>query len=104
LNKKLHFKDLTNKLRVLARSTAEVKAMLVNGLMKDKNIVAVTGAGISDLKAMKNADVSMSLGNRMQSEVTKDHSDIVLLDDNIQSILSALMWGRAIYGNVRKFL
>jgi Ca2+-transporting ATPase len=75
-----------NKLRVLARSTAEVKAMLVNGLMKDKNIVAMTGVGISDLKARENADVSMSLGNRMQSEVTKDHSDIVLLDDSIQSI------------------
>ena len=53
---------------------------------------------------MKNADVGLSLGNRMASEVCKDSSDIVLLDDDFKSILIALMWGRAIYGNVRKFL
>ncbi len=101
--KKTHFKAITTKMRVLARSNAEVKSMVVSGLV-EHNLVAITGAGINDVKALKMADVGLSLGNRMQSEVSKDASDIVLLDDNFKSILVSLMWGRAIYANVRKFL
>lgn len=101
--KKAHFKALSNKLRVLARTNDETKSMIVSGLVEN-NIVAITGSGINDVKAMQNADVSLSLGNRIMSEVSKDSSDIVLLDDNFKSILVALMWGRAVYGNARKFL
>jgi magnesium-transporting ATPase (P-type) len=101
--KKAHFKFLATKFRVLARCNHEVKKMVVGGLV-ESSLVAVTGSGIADVKAMQLADVGLCLGNRMQNEVAKDASDIVLLDDNFNSILVALMWGRVLYSNVRKFM
>mmetsp|Transcript_20340 Transcript_20340/g.19314 ORF Transcript_20340/g.19314 Transcript_20340/m.19314 type:complete len:106 (-) Transcript_20340:309-626(-) len=101
--KKAHFRALTTKMRVMARCDSEIKATVVTGLLEN-NLVAITGAGISDVRALELADVGMSLGNRMCSEASKDASDIVLLNDDFSTILESLMWGRAIYLNVRKFL
>lgn len=77
--------------------------MLVTGLKELNSVVAVTGDGTNDAPAMKKADVGFSMGIT-GTEVAKEASDIILLDDNFASIVTAVMWGRNIYTNVRKFL
>jgi Ca2+ transporting ATPase len=88
---------------VLARSTPEDKYLLVTGLRNDGSVVAVTGDGTNDAPALKRADVGFSMGIT-GTEVAKEASEIVLLDDNFSSMVTAVKWGRNIYNNVRKFL
>lgn len=97
------FNQIKNKLMVLARSTPEDKYLLVTGLRNDGSVVAVTGDGTNDAPALKRADVGFSMGIT-GTEVAKEASEIVLLDDNFSSIVTAVKWGRNIYNNVRKFL
>jgi Ca2+ transporting ATPase len=101
-NKKA-FRDIRDKLKVLARSTPEDKYMLVTGLKELNAVVAVTGDGTNDAPALKKADVGFAMGIT-GTEVAKEASDIILLDDNFASIITAVKWGRNIYTNVRKFL
>ena len=101
-NKKA-FKDIEKQLKVLARSTPEDKYMLVTGLKELNKVVAVTGDGTNDAPALKKADVGFAMGIT-GTEVAKEASDIILLDDNFASIITAVKWGRNIYVNVRKFL
>ncbi len=101
-NKKM-FRDISSKLKVLARSTPEDKYMLVTGLKELNAVVAVTGDGTNDAPALKKADVGFAMGIT-GTEVAKEASDIILLDDNFASIVTAVKWGRNIYTNVRKFL
>lgn len=97
------FKEIQSKLKVLARSTPEDKYMLVTGLKELNAVVAVTGDGTNDAPALKKADVGFAMGIT-GTEVAKEASDIILLDDNFASIITAIRWGRNIYTNVRKFL
>mmetsp|Transcript_22171 Transcript_22171/g.16568 ORF Transcript_22171/g.16568 Transcript_22171/m.16568 type:complete len:230 (-) Transcript_22171:529-1218(-) len=97
------FKAVIKRLRVLARSTPEDKYMLVTGLKELDHVVAVTGDGTNDAPALKKADVGFAMGIT-GTDVAKDACDIVLLDDNFASIVTAAKWGRNIYTNVRKFL
>ncbi|CDW82450.1 calcium-translocating p-type pmca-type family protein [Stylonychia lemnae] len=97
------FKKIAKRLKVLARSTPEDKYMLVTGLRDLGSVVAVTGDGTNDAPALKKADVGFSMGI-CGTEVAKEASDIILLDDNFASIITALKWGRNIFSNVRKFL
>ena len=97
------FKDIASQLKVLARSTPEDKYMLVTGLKCLGMVVAVTGDGTNDAPALKKADVGFAMGIA-GTEVAKDSSDIIILDDNFSSIVTAIKWGRNIYTNVRKFL
>jgi len=97
------FKQIQAKLKVLARSTPEDKYMLVTGLKELGAVVAVTGDGTNDAPALKKADVGFAMGIT-GTEVAKEASDIILLDDNFASIITAIRWGRNIYTNVRKFL
>jgi Ca2+-transporting ATPase len=90
-------------LRVLARSSPEDKRVLVKTLRSLGEVVAVTGDGTNDAPALKAADVGFSMGIT-GTEVAKEASDIILMDDNFSSIVSALAWGRAINDAVRKFL
>ena len=96
------FKIIEKKLKVLARSTPEDKYMLVTGLKDLQAVVAVTGDGTNDAPALKKADVGFAMNSG--TNVAKEASDIVLIDDNFASIITAVRWGRSIYDNVRKFL
>jgi P-type Ca2+ transporter type 2C len=91
------------KLRVLARSIPSDKHRLVNLLKSAGHVVAVTGDGTNDAPALKAADVGFSMG-LSGTEVAKEASDIVILDDNFASIVRAILWGRSIFENIRKFL
>lgn len=91
------------RLQVLARSSPEDKRVLVTRLRKLGGIVAVTGDGTNDGPALKAADIGFSMGIA-GTEVAKEASAIILMDDNFSSILTALMWGRAVNDAVQKFL
>ena len=90
-------------LRVLARSSPEDKRILVERLKHLGETVAVTGDGTNDGPALKTADVGFSMGIA-GTEVAKEASSIILLDDNFSSTITALMWGRAVNDAVKKFL
>eukprot|EP00297_Palpitomonas_bilix_P001737 CAMPEP_0113902812 /NCGR_PEP_ID=MMETSP0780_2-20120614/22080_1 /TAXON_ID=652834 /ORGANISM="Palpitomonas bilix" /LENGTH=1043 /DNA_ID=CAMNT_0000895703 /DNA_START=155 /DNA_END=3283 /DNA_ORIENTATION=+ /assembly_acc=CAM_ASM_000599 len=91
------------KLQVLARSTPTDKLILVRRLRFLGEVVAVTGDGTNDAPALKEADVGMSMGIS-GTEVAKEASDVVIMDDNFSSIVKAVMWGRSVFDNVRRFL
>ena len=97
------FARVTKELKVLARATPEDKFILVTGLIEIDNIVAVTGDGTNDAPALKRADVGFAMGIS-GTDVAKDAADIILLDDNFSSIITAVKWGRNIYNNIRKFI
>mmetsp|Transcript_46009 Transcript_46009/g.75054 ORF Transcript_46009/g.75054 Transcript_46009/m.75054 type:complete len:1069 (-) Transcript_46009:310-3516(-) len=97
------FRSLCFKLRVLARSSPDDKHTLVCGLKELGEVVAVTGDGTNDAPALKRADVGFSMGIT-GTEVAKQASDIIILDDNFSSIVKAVMWGRNVYDAIRKFL
>ncbi|KAI9492376.1 PMCA-type calcium-translocating P-type ATPase [Zychaea mexicana] len=91
------------RLQVLARSSPEDKRILVERLKELGEIVAVTGDGTNDGPALKLADVGFSMGIA-GTEVAKEASSIILMDDNFASIVRAIMWGRCVNDGVRKFL
>ena len=95
--------DVVPHLQVLARSSPEDKKILVETLMKQGNVVGVTGDGTNDGPALKEANVGFSMGIA-GTEVAKEASDIILMDDNFASIVSAIIWGRCVNDSVRKFL
>jgi P-type Ca2+ transporter type 2C len=86
--------NILPKLRVLARSSPLDKQILVNNLKRLGETVAVTGDGTNDAPALKSADVGFSMGIA-GTEVAKEASDIVLLDDNFASLAKAIVWGRS---------
>ncbi|KAI9458771.1 calcium-translocating P-type ATPase [Russula earlei] len=96
-------KAIVPRLQVLARSSPDDKRLLVEALKERGNIVGVTGDGTNDGPALKTADVGFSMGIA-GTEVAKEASDIVLMDDNFSSIVKAIMWGRCVNDAVRKFL
>ncbi|WP_300368806.1 calcium-translocating P-type ATPase, PMCA-type [Brachyspira sp.] len=96
-------KQNLNKISVIARSTPTVKMRVVNAIKDIGNVVAVTGDGINDAPAIKNADVGVAMGIT-GTEVSKEASDIVLLDDSFATIVKAIQWGRGIYDNFQRFI
>lgn len=91
------------KIQVLARSTPNDKLTLVRAHKKLGEVVAVTGDGTNDAPALKEADVGFALG-MAGTEIAKEACDIVIMDDNIQSMSKAVLWGRNVYESIRKFL
>ena len=91
------------KLQVLARSSPEDKRILVKRLKELGETVAVTGDGTNDAPALKMADIGFSMGIA-GTEVAKEASSIIIMDDSFASIVKALMWGRAVNDAVKKFL
>ena len=95
--------EVVPRLQVLARSSPEDKKILVEKLKECGEIVGVTGDGTNDGPALKTAHVGFSMGIA-GTEVAKEASDIILMDDNFASIVKAIMWGRCVNDAVRKFL
>lgn len=91
------------RLQVVARSSPDDKKILVSHLKKLGETVAVTGDGTNDAQALKTADVGFSMGIT-GTEVAKEASDIILMDDNFASIVKAMAWGRTVNDAVKKFL
>ena len=94
---------LLPKISVIARSTPTIKMRVVNLLKSQGNVVAVTGDGINDAPALKNADVGIAMGIS-GTEVSKEASDIVLLNDSFSTVVNAIQWGRGIYENFKRFI
>ena len=95
--------ELLPRLQVLARSLPLDKLTLVQRLMANKHVVGVTGDGTNDAPALKQADVGLAMGIA-GTDVAKEASDIIILDDNFNSIVFSVLWGRCIFDNIRKFL
>ncbi|SGZ26164.1 BQ5605_C024g09849 [Microbotryum silenes-dioicae] len=95
--------EIVPRLQVLARSSPEDKKILVDHLKSMGEVVGVTGDGTNDGPALKSANVGFSMGIA-GTEVAKEASDIILMDDNFASIVSAIMWGRCVNDSVKKFL
>jgi P-type Ca2+ transporter type 2C len=90
-------------LKVLARARPLDKFRLVKLLQEQQHVVAVTGDGTNDAPALKQADVGLAMGIA-GSEVAKEASKIVLLDDSFATIVNAVHWGRSLYENIQRFL
>ena len=94
--------NILNKLKVLSRSLPQDKNRLVKLYQSQGLVVGMTGDGVNDAPALKKADVSFSLGSA--TEIAKETSDIILLDDNINSIATSILYGRTIFKSIRKFI
>lgn len=90
------------KIRIIARARPEDKARLVTLLQQNREVVAVTGDGTNDAPALSKAQVGLSMGSGTSR--AKDASDITIIDDSFASINKAIMWGRSIYQNIRRFI
>jgi Ca2+-transporting ATPase len=96
-------KEEMSRLRILARAKPLDKFRLVKLLQEQNEVVAVTGDGTNDAPALKKADVGLAMG-RAGTEVAKEASKIVLLDDAFSTIVKAVHWGRSLYDNIQRFI
>ena len=97
-----NFLKIIKRLKVLARSEPLHKYALVLGLKDINNVVAVTGDGTNDAPALSKSDVGFAMF--AGTDVAKEASDIIILDNDFSSIVTAIIYGRNIYDNIRKFL
>lgn len=95
-------KAILTKLRIVARALPQDKSRLVRISQEMGLVVGMTGDGVNDAPALKKADVGFSMGSG--TEVAKEASDIVILDDNLYSISQAVLFGRTIFKSIRKFI
>ena len=94
--------DVFPKLKVVARALPSDKSRLVKHCKNQGLVVGMTGDGVNDSSALKSADVGFAMGSG--SEVAKEASDIVILNDDIFSIMQAVLYGRTIFKSIRKFI
>ncbi|XP_048227667.1 calcium-transporting ATPase 10, plasma membrane-type isoform X2 [Ricinus communis] len=94
---------VAERISVMGRSSPNDKLLLVQALRKRKHVVAVTGDGTNDAPALHEADIGLSMGIQ-GTEVAKENSDIIILDDNFASVVKVVRWGRSVYANIQKFI
>jgi len=96
-------KAMMPRFRILARALPKDKFRLVGLLQDQKHVVAMTGDGTNDAPALKRADVGLAMGIA-GTEVAKEASKIILLDDSFTTIVRAVQWGRSLYENIQRFI
>ncbi|KAK1289002.1 Calcium-transporting ATPase 8, plasma membrane-type [Acorus calamus] len=95
--------EIAEKISVMGRSSPNDKLLLVQALRKKGHVVAVTGDGTNDAPALHEADIGLAMGIQ-GTEVAKESSDIIILDDNFASVVKVVRWGRSVYANIQKFI
>lgn len=95
--------DIADKITVMGRSSPNDKLLLVQCLKRRGHVVAVTGDGTNDAPALHEADIGLSMGIS-GTEVAKESSDIIILDDDFTSVVKVVRWGRSVYANIQKFI
>ncbi|XP_078151095.1 calcium-transporting ATPase 5, plasma membrane-type-like isoform X1 [Carex rostrata] len=95
--------SIAEKISVMGRSSPNDKLLLVQALKRKGHVVAVTGDGTNDAPALNDADIGLAMGIS-GTEVAKESSDIIILDDNFASLVKVVRWGRSVYANIQKFI
>ncbi|XP_044436576.1 calcium-transporting ATPase 5, plasma membrane-type isoform X2 [Triticum aestivum] len=95
--------EIADKITVMGRSSPNDKLLLVQALKRKGHVVAVTGDGTNDAPALHEADIGLAMG-MSGTEVAKESSDIIILDDDFTSVVKVVRWGRSVYANIQKFI